>query len=169
MASNMLEEAVRFAIGSPTTVELLASSAKIGALTGAAAGAGVVLVGGVAAARRKSDQDGFTLLGRSLSQIGHGAILGAIGALAASATGIGVAALVGRGLLTVAAPALVGTFAAAAAQGPVSRFTRDVSDKLADGLRARFYRDRDRVESSTRSAAPDSLVPPLRDPCVVTS
>jgi hypothetical protein len=137
MASNILSEAVRVAVGAPKTVDLLVSAAKVGAIAGAAAGAGVALVGGVAAASGRSGDDSYTVLGSSLSQIGNGAI---VGALAASATGIGVAALVGRGLLTVAAPALVGTVAAAAVQNPVSRFTRDAADKLAEGLRARFRR-----------------------------
>jgi hypothetical protein len=160
MASNILSEAVRVAVGAPKAVDLLVSAAKIGALTGAAAGAGVAVVGGVAAARGRSGDDGYAVLGQSLSQIGNGAILGAIGALAASATGIGVAALVGRGLLTLAAPALVGTVAAAAVQAPVSRFTRDAADKLAAGLRARLGRSPVPAEPIGALPGPATSVPP---------
>jgi hypothetical protein len=159
MITNLLAEAVRSAVGSPKAVEILTSSAKIGALTGAAAGAGVALVGGVASARTKSGEDGYAVLGQSLSQIGNGAVLGVVGALAASVTGLGVAALVGRGLLALAAPALVGTVVAAAVQGPVSRFTRETSDKLAGALRSRFGRHGATVQEPRVLPGPDRVVP----------
>lgn len=137
-AEKLVEKAIHSVVASRETVKLLATSGTMGALTGAAAGAGVALATGLTDARREPGRDGYSVVGAALFQVSNGAILGVVGGVAAAATGLGVAALVGRGLLALMAPALVGTAAAVSVQGAVSRFTRNAGDSLAGGLRARF-------------------------------
>lgn len=154
-ATKLAETAVHSVVASKETVKLLAASGTMGALTGAAAGAGVALAAGVAGDHREGNRDGYTIIGETLSQVSNGAFLGVIGAVAAAAAGLGVAALVGRGLLALAAPALVGTAAAVSVQGPVSRFTRDAGDRVAQNLRTTFGGHRASVEPSAQLPAPE--------------
>ena len=118
-------------ISKPVTgLAAVAVHARAGALVGAAAGLGVAAVVGVQAARGKRPADSPGGSTEALTEIGSGAILGAVGAVAAGLTGAGVAALVGRGL-----PTVMSTAAAAAVHEPVRRLSRRAAENVTARVR----------------------------------
>jgi hypothetical protein len=115
---------------------LMIGAARAGAVGGAITGLGITLVTGIASRanpeRRKGD-----LVREGFAEVGTGAMLGAVGGLTAAVTGVGVAALLGRSLLTLVLPTLIGTMAAAAVRDPAYRASRRLTDQVADGIARR--------------------------------
>jgi hypothetical protein len=65
-----------------------------------------------------------------LTEVGAGALIGAVAATAAAFTGAGLAALLGRSILSVALPGVLGALAAAAIREPAVR----ASNRMAKGV-----------------------------------
>ena len=110
-------------------VDLVKHSAKYGAIVGSSAGLGAALM---AAASRVSrgDRDWRSIGKAALSAVGTGAVVGVVATVVSGGAGAGVAALFGRGALTLATRAFTGTIVATLISGPVSRSMREIVDNV---------------------------------------
>jgi hypothetical protein len=96
------------------------------------------VIRGIVAVRHKQLRDGYDVAAEGLTHVGTGAILGILGATAASVAGVSVAAIAGPGLLTRAAPTVAGTVITGSVQEYVDRFVRPWSYALVTGLKGSF-------------------------------
>jgi hypothetical protein len=123
------------ALNQKGSLSLILETAKTQALAGAAAGAALGVLRSFVTVHRENLHDGYDVLSEGLTELGTGALLGAVSALAASATGATVAAIAGRGIWTVAAPLVVSTVTSNLAHKRVDRLVRPFSEDLVRGLK----------------------------------
>jgi hypothetical protein len=114
----------------PPLVSVMVASASAGAVGGMATGLGVALYRGITLARRPGSPERSELVTDGLTEVGAGALIGAVAATAAAFTGAGLAALLGRSILSVALPGVLGALAAAAIREPAVR----ASNRMAKGV-----------------------------------
>jgi hypothetical protein len=120
--------------------QLLAQTAKTQAVAGASAGVTLGLIRGVIYVRRRPLRDGYDVAAEGLTQVSIGAILGIFGAMAASVTGVWVAAVAGRGVLSVAIPAVASAMVSGSAHEPVDRLVRPWSEGVINSLKVAMGR-----------------------------
>ena len=124
-----------YAFISKDTLTLLAQTAKTRAISGAAAGLLFGVIQGVISARRNRLRDGYDLVAEGLTHVGNGAILGVLGALTASVVGVSVAAIAGRGVLTLVAPIAASAIVTGGVHTRVDRLVRPWGEGVAYGLK----------------------------------
>lgn len=132
---------------------LVIETAKTQVVAGAAAGATLGILRSIIAIRRNRLHNGYDVLAEGLSEIGVGAILGVLSSMAATATGVTVAAIAGRGVLVVGAPLLASAVTSSLAHNRVDRFVRPISEDFVYGLK-RASEENFLVEAATRELAP---------------
>jgi carbon monoxide dehydrogenase subunit G len=114
---------------------LIKETARTQAIAGAAAGAALGILRGIVSVRSNRMRDGYDVMTEGLAEIGTGAVLGAMSAVAATATGVTVAAVTGRTVLTVAAPLVASALTSSLAHKRVDRQIRPMSEDFVHGLR----------------------------------
>ena len=124
-----------FKFVSTPSFQQLAQTARTQAVVGAAAGVTLGAIRGFVLVRRKGARDAFQVATEGITQVGTGAVLGVLGGLAASVTGVSVTAAAGRGILAIAAPVVASAMITSNAHDPVARVIRTWSERLLDGLR----------------------------------
>ncbi|MGD2075150.1 MAG: hypothetical protein PVG38_09580 [Gammaproteobacteria bacterium] len=118
---------------SGSAARVMIGAARAGAVGGAIMALGVTLVTGIAA-RKNPERSRDDLVREGFAEVGTSAMLGAVGGLSAAVTGVGVAAVLGRSVLTLVLPTLVGTMVAAAVREPAHRASRRFTDQVVDGI-----------------------------------
>lgn len=118
----------------------LAQTAKTHAIAGASAGVALGVVHGLISVRQSRLRDGYDVAAEALTHVGTGAVLGALAATVTVLAGVSVAAIAGRGMLTIAVPLVASTVATGSAHQPVERLVRSWSDDVVKGLRRTLRR-----------------------------
>ena len=118
----------------------LLQTAKTHAVAGASVGLAIGVVHGVIAVRRNPPKDRYDMVAEGLTHVATGAVLGALAATVTAAAGVSVAAVAGRGILTIAAPLVASTVATGSAHEPVERVVRGWSHDVVTGLRRTLER-----------------------------
>lgn len=134
---------------SKSRLKLLVQTARAQAVAGASAGVALGVFRGIIAVRHKQLRDGYDVAAEGLTHIGTGAILGILGATAASLTGVSVAAITAPGLLTRAAPTVAGTIVSSTAHERIDRLVRPWSNYVIAGLK-RTFQGPERLEAGRR-------------------
>jgi hypothetical protein len=119
---------------SSDTFKILTQTARTQAFAGAAAGVTVGFVRGIVSVRVNQLQGGRDVLTEGLTQTGAGAILGVLGALAASAAGVTATAIAGRGVLSIAMPMVASAVVTGSAHEEVVRAVRPWSEGFVRGV-----------------------------------
>ena len=116
-------------------MSLVIETAKTQALAGAAAGATIGILRSIVSIRRNRFQNGYDVLAEGMTEIGVGTVLGVLSSVAATATGIAVAATVGRGVMIVAAPLVASAVTSSLAHNRVDRVVRPMTEDFVNGLK----------------------------------
>lgn len=114
---------------------LLIETAKTQALAGAAAGAAIGILRSVVSIRRNRFQSGYDVLAEGMTEIGVGTVLGILSSVAATATGVTVAAISGRAVLIVAAPLVASAVTSSLAHNRVDSVVRPMTEDFVNGLK----------------------------------
>ena len=114
---------------------LVIETAKTQALAGAAAGATIGILRSIVSIRRNRFQSGYDVLTEGMTEIGVGTVLGVLSSVAATATGVAVAATVGRGVMMVAAPLVASAVASSLAHNRVDGIVRPMTEDFVNGLK----------------------------------
>jgi hypothetical protein len=114
---------------------LVIETAKTQALAGAAAGATIGILRGIVSVRHHRLQSGYDVLAEGMTEIGVGTVLGILSSVAATATGVTVAAISGRAVLIVAAPLVASAVTSSLAHNRVDRFVRPITEDFVYGLK----------------------------------
>lgn len=123
---------------SPTlqsSLSVLIQTAKTQAIAGAAAGLAYGAVQSIISVRRNQLRDGYDVATEGLAHVSTGAILGCLAAMAASVAGVSVAAIAGRGILSVAAPTVASAIVTSGGYARVDRVVRPWSEGVVNSLK----------------------------------
>ena len=137
---------------SKSTLKFLIQTARAQAVAGASAGMALGLIRGIIAVQYKQLRDGYEVAAEGLTHVGTGAILGILGATAASVAGVSVAAITGPSLLTRAAPTIASTVVTGSVQEYVDRLVRPWSNHVVIRIR--------RAVQGPEWSDPSSKLPP---------
>lgn len=124
-----------YSFNSQSSLALLAQTAKTHAIGGASAGLAFGAVQSVIAVHHNRLRNGYDILAEGLTHVGTGAILGVLGAMAASVAGVSVTAITSRRILTVAVPMVASAMVTSGAHQGVYRLVHPWSERAVNGLK----------------------------------
>ncbi len=122
-------------IVSETPLRNLLQIAKTNAIAGASAGVAMGVIQGMVSVRQSRLQDRYDVAAEGLTYVGTGAILGALAATVTALAGVSVAAIAGRGILSIAVPLVASTVATGSAHKPTERLVRSWSEDAVNRLK----------------------------------
>ena len=129
------------ALISDSSLRQLGQIAKTNAIAGASAGVAIGVIHSIISVRRSPPRDRYEVVAEGLTSVGTGAVLGALAATVTALAGVSVAAIAGRGALSIAVPMVATTVATHSAEKPVERWVRSWSEDVAKGLRRTLKRE----------------------------
>lgn len=115
-------------------------TAKTHAIAGAAAGVAVGVIHGIISVRHSQLRDRYDVAAEGLTQVGTGAVLGALAATVTALAGVSIGAVAGRGILSIAVPLVASTVVTNSVHKPVERAVRSWSEDVAEGLKRSMTR-----------------------------